>query len=411
MVARRQPISEEVYAVRLAGERIGSLRRSGVSTKFAFDADYWERHERAVLGRWFEDHPRKQPRVVNNLAPAWFSNLLPEGKLRDLIAHEQSVIVHRDMDLLACVGSDLPGAVEVVRDLGSSDGKDFGDSGSVHRALLSRKPRRASLAGMALKFSVRDDGGRLALPAQGEDGDWIVKTPDASYPDLPANEFAVMGLARQVGIEVPHIELRSRDSVDDLGPGAWPSDETDAYAVRRFDRSAQGRIHIEDFAQVLNRYGAGDGKYRSNVETVAGLAYRGKDHASLQEMVRRTVFNLLVGNGDAHLKNWSLIYPDGRRARLSPAYDLVCTSVYLPDAENPALGLPFFGATRLADVGREHFARLQERLGVGDEDVLDVVDDTVDRFFAIRDVIDAAPAPVRKWITGHMEQTASRLHR
>ena len=91
---------------------------------------------------------------------------------------------------------------------------------------------------------------------------------------------------------------------------------------------------------MLGRFGAGDGKYRSNVETVAGLAHRGRDIASLREAVRRTVFNLLVGNGDAHLKNWSLIYPDRRRARLSPAYDLVCTAVHLPDPGNPLLGLP-----------------------------------------------------------------------
>ena len=85
-------------------------------------------------------------------------------------------------------------------------------------------------------------------------------------------------------------------------------------------------------------------------------------------------------NGDAHLKNWSLIYPDRRRARLSPAYDLVCTAVHLPDPGNPLLVLPFLGAIRLADVGRGHFARLRDRLRVGDEDVLDVVDETCERF-------------------------------
>ena len=264
---------------------------------------------------------------------------------------------------------------------------------------------------MTLKFSMSRRGDRLVVPARGRDGDWILKTPDRSYPDLPANELAVMRLAGSLGIDVPEARLWSRDDIDDLGPGAWTSEETRAYAVRRFDRSPGGRIHIEDFAQVLGRFGVGEGKYRSNVETVAGLAHRGRDRASLREAVRRTVFNLLVGNGDAHLKNWSLIYPDRRRARLSPAYDLVCTAVHLPDTGNPALGLPFLGATRLADVGRGHFARLRDRLGVGDEDVLDVVDETCERFRGLwaDGAADRMPPPVAGWIGAHLEDTLSRL--
>ena len=220
-----------------------------------------------------------------------------------------------------------------------------------------------------------------------------------------------MRLAGSVGIEVPEAQLWSRDDIDDLGPGAWTSEETRAYAVRRFDRSPGGRVHIEDFAQALGRFGAGEGKYRSNVETVAGLAHRGRDRASLREAVRRTVFNLLVGNGDAHLKNWSLIYPDRRRARLSPAYDLVCTAVHLPDPGNPLLGLPFLGATRLADVGRGHFARLRDRLRVGDEDVLDVVDETCERFRGLwaDGAADRMPPPVAEWIGGRLEDTLNRL--
>ncbi|WP_250707842.1 type II toxin-antitoxin system HipA family toxin, partial [Actinomyces sp. 217892] len=267
-------------------------------------------------------------------------------------------------------------------------------------------PRRASLAGMALKFAMSRRDGRLVLPAHGEDGDWILKIPDSAYPGLPANELAVMHLAARVGIEVPETALWHRDSIDDLGPGAWPSEETQAYAVRRFDRSPTGRIHIEDFAQVLGVHGIGEGKYHSNVETVLGLAWRGQDHESLQEAVRRSVFNLLVGNGDAHLKNWSLIYPDGKRARLSPAYDLVCTGVIPNHAE---LALPFLGATRLTELRREHFARLQDMLGVGDTDVLDVVDDTLDRFCETWAEGTVAPEPVAEWIDSHLAGTRHRL--
>lgn len=396
------------YAVLLHGRRIGGMLGRDAFTTFRFDRDYWERDpaDRPVLGQWFERHRRRRPRASGRV-PAWFSGLLPEGRLRERVAREQGVSVYRELDLLAGTGGDLPGAVEL-----RLEGTPCDEAGGADSPSASPRGRvRASLAGMTMKFSLRRQGERLALPAHGEDGDWILKTPDAAYPGLVDNEYAMMRLARAIGIEVPEVELLDRERIDELGPGAWTSEERRAYAVRRFDRSASGRIHIEDFAQVLGRFGAGDDKYRSNVQTVAGLAFRGRDEASLREMVRRTVFNLLIGNGDAHLKNWSLIYPDRRVAVLSPAYDLVCTSVHLPNPEDPELGLPFFEAERLSQVCREHFRRLQETLEVDGEHVLAVLDDTLERFFDTWTpaATEYVPTQVRTWITDHAEDTRRRL--
>ena len=399
---------EAVYAVLLHGEHVGAIHRRDAFTKFVFDRDYWDRPNRAVLGRWFEDHPRKQPRATN-WVPAWFSNLLPEGRLRELIAREQGVDTHREIDLLTRIGADLPGAVQVVPDPEApvDEGFEAVTDGLVNVPGPSAR-LRFSLAGMGLKFSMRQEGDRLVLPARGEDGGWIVKTPDGNYPGLVANEAAVMRLAGELGIEVPEVHVRHRNQVDELGEGAWPSDEDEAYVVRRFDRTAEGRVHIEDFAQVLGRFGLGEGKYRSTVEAVAAIAYRGRDHASLREMVRRTVFNLFVGNGDAHLKNWSLIYPDRKIARLSPAYDLVCTAIYPHQAD---LGLPFFGTARLSEISRDHFARLQAALNVDDDDVLDVVDEMIERFCQAwaAGAAEGLPTPAATWIEEHREQTRQQL--
>ena len=399
---------EAVYAVLLHGEHVGAIHRRDAFTKFVFDRDYWDRPDRAVLGRWFEDHPRKQPRA-RNWVPAWFSNLLPEGRLRELIACEQGVDTNREIDLLVRIGGDLPGAVQVVPDPSAHLDESFevAADGPVNVPEPSGR-LRFSLAGVGLKFSMRQEGDRLVLPAHGKGGDWIVKTPDGSYPGLVANEAAVMRLASDVGIEVPEVYVRHRDQVDELEEGAWPSDEDEAYVVRRFDRRAEGRVHIEDFAQVLGRFGLGEGKYRSAVEAVAAIAYRGRDHASLREMVRRTVFNLFVGNGDAHLKNWSLIYPDRKIARLSPAYDLVCTAVYPHQAD---LGLPFFGTARLSEISRDHFARLQAGLNVDDDDVLDVVDEMIERFCQAwaAGAAEGLPTSVATWIEEHRERTRQQL--
>lgn len=216
-----------------------------------------------------------------------------------------------------------------------------------------------------------------------------------------------MKLAGSIGIEVPDVKLYRRDQIDDLGDGAWVSDEEVAYTILRFDRTDNGRVHIEDFAQVLGRFGMGESKYKSNVETVAGLAFRGYDHDSLQETVRRIVFNLLVGNGDAHLKNWSLIYPDRKTAKLSPAYDLVSTAAYPNHAE---LGLPFFGDERLEQISRSHFKRLQEKLQVGSADILDILDVTLENFFNVwPSMREEMPADVARWIDGHASHTRTQL--
>lgn len=401
---------EAVYAVLLHGEHVGAIHRRDDYTKFIFDRDYWDRPIRSVLGRWFEDHPRKQPRATMRV-PAWFSNLLPEGHLRDLIAREQGVSTHREIDLLVRIGGDLPGAVQVVPDPGAhlNEGFEAAADDPVNMPELSER-LRFSLAGVGLKFSMRQEGDRLVLPAHGKGGDWIVKTPDGNYPGLVANEAAMMRMASEVGIEVPEVHVRHRDQVDELGEGAWPSDEDEAYVIRRFDRTAEGRVHIEDFAQVLGCFGVGEGKYRSTVEAVAAIAYRGRDHASLQEMVRRSVFNLLVGNGDAHLKNWSLIYSDRKIARLSPVYDLVCTAIYPNQAD---LGLPFFGTVRLSEISRDHFARLQAGLKVEGDDVLEVVDETIERFSETwaTGAAERLPASVATWIEDHLEQTRRQLTR
>lgn len=110
--------------------------------------------------------------------PAWFSNLLPEGRLRELIAREQGVSTQREIDLLVRIGGDLPGAVEVIPDSGACVIEGFERASDVPVNIPEPSGRlRFSLAGVGLKFSMRQEGDRLVLPAHGESGDWIVKIP------------------------------------------------------------------------------------------------------------------------------------------------------------------------------------------------------------------------------------------
>ncbi|MET7297467.1 type II toxin-antitoxin system HipA family toxin [Embleya sp. NPDC005575] len=381
-------LEEKYYAVLLYGFRIGTLCQKGDYTRFTFNESYLNDPKRPVLGLRFEENLRS-PYASALRLPIWFSNLLPEGPLREWVAQDRGVSIDREMELLAQVGHDLPGAVQVMLADGPDeywewpDGDGSEASGAL-RPISTDSPWRFSLAGIALKFSMLAQGDRLTVPAAGVHGDWLVKFPDHRHPDVPRNEYAMMSLAREVGIEVPDVRLVHREELDGLPPRMWPNAEEWAYAVRRFDRLSRedrAAIHIEDFAQVREKYS--HSKYEGTFETVAALAYRGHDTEALSEAVRRITFHAVIGNGDAHLKNWSLIYRDRRTPTLSPAYDLVSTAPYAPSGDPEDFGLSFDGSKRFADVRLGSFSRLQERLerrlGRVDVDLVTVAMDTARR--------------------------------
>lgn len=353
-------LPEHFYGVWLREVRVGTLVQRGDHTRFVLTESYLADPGRPVLGLVFEQDLNARHAAALRL-PCWFSNLLPEGRLREWIAAERHVSAQREMELLAQVGQDLPGAVRIRPVESAGDVEDLFDAtGAAHTHRPVESPWRFSLAGVALKFSMLAEHDRLTLPATGVGGDWIVKLPDRLYRDVPRNEFAMMSLAGAVGIDVPEVRLVHRDEVDGLPAGVWPEHEDWAYAVRRFDRGDdRSLIHIEDLAQVRNLYA--EDKYTGNYETVGALLYRGHDLESLREFARRLVFNVLVTNGDAHLKNWSLRYLDPRVPTISPAYDLVSTRHYMGAGEE--LGMKFGGTTQFGRIRLATLDRLDRQLG------------------------------------------------
>jgi serine/threonine-protein kinase HipA len=406
-------VTEAAHGVFLHGRNVGSILQRDDVARFVFSERYWSSSDRDVLGLWFEDNPNTSPQAALRLPP-WFSNLLPEGPFRDWIAHERGVNVQRELQLLLHIGSDLPGAVQVVSHAGDHEALETLHEGGVGDAgLLMREDRwKFSLAGVGMKFSMLRDGDRLTLPGRNATGDWIVKLPSRNLPQVPANEFAMMDLAQRVGIDVPPRELVHRDQVQELPNSVWANGEHTAYAIERFDRKSNGqRVHIEDLAQVRGWYPGA--KYDGSFATAASLMYRNLDEQSLKEFVRRLVFNILIGNGDAHLKNWSLIYPDGRKPRISPAYDIVCTGAYYSDDAPDDLGLKLNGDKRFDRVSRGAFIRLEEQLRVKRGFVIDVLDATVEQFRSEWREGPVADIPqfVSLWLGKHQDKMASQLSR
>ena len=306
--------------------------------------------------------------------PPFFSNLLPEGVLREYMVKRLKIHHNHEFDLLMALGASLPGAVRALPADELPQAAINYRPGTT-RAVPDETPIKFSLGGSQLKFSMMERGGRFTL----EDGkeEWIVKPPHPNHPNVPANEYTMMRLAAAAGIQTPEVKLVKLDDIDLAGLAdlSIPQRETWAYAIKRYDRIPEGRVHAEDFAQVFNVYG--DQEYKAtNYDTIGRLIFDlfPNRFEQLAEFLRRLVVNILVGNGDAHLKNWSVIYPDKVTPRLSPAYDVVSTIHYV---QNDSLALNLGGEKRFASIDESHFDRLARRMDAPPKFVLDVVKETV----------------------------------
>ncbi len=327
------------------------------------------------------DFPRSEQLLSENhaknqrLYPV-LSNLLPEGSLRELIAQGLKVHPDNEFNILSYLGDDLPGAL-VARPMTPDELPDSllckhenAKAVAFEQDFFAQQGRenKFSLAGVQMKFSMKEKDGRYNLSQGDALGDWIIKTPSTKHKDVPLNEYTAMKLASLVGVEVPDMKLVDLDKLDNLPQINLPN-EKQAFAIKRFDRNAfptdsqDERVHMEDFAQVLVKYP--HEKYNAgNYEQIARVlyAFSGNGVADVQQFARRLLVNILLANGDAHLKNWSLLYSDRITPRLSPAYDIVTTSVYFENERHFALNL---GKTKAwYDMSYQHFQRWAEKSGI-----------------------------------------------
>lgn len=367
----KQSESVEALALYLHEQRIGILAHySGSRNILTFDPVYsaLPENERPVFTLSQKSHSDylHRPLVSSLRIPPVLSNLLPEGALRAWMA--QSLKIHRDSEfpLLAYAGKNLPGALRVrpvLRDEMPAWAKaSRGDRLEPVQIDVRQQADKFSLAGVQLKFSAQQEQGRFNVSAGIVEDSWIIKTPSVVHPFLAENEFTAMTLAASVGVEIPEIKLVSLSEIDNL-PDIRLPDEPFAFSIKRFDRSPVGRIHTEDFAQIFEVY-AHDKYGRYNYEQIAAVLDRAGSAglADVQQMARRLLVNILLGNGDAHLKNWTVIYPDGINARLSPAYDIVSTRIYMQDEDGVALNMA--KEKRWAVIDFTTFEKWASRIGV-----------------------------------------------
>jgi len=186
---------------------------------------------------------------------------------------------------------------------------------------------KLSIAGVQPKLSAVLSIKHACFQLQDKGGTYILK-PQTDYESLPENEDLSMKLAQIAGINVPLHGL------------IYAKDSSRLYFIKRFDRIGhKAKLAVEDFAQLSGH--SRDTKYKSSMEQVATVINRFTTFPSIEKeaLFKRTLFNYLIGNEDMHLKNFSLITQNGV-VKMTPAYDLVNTSLYL---ETEEIALPIRG--------------------------------------------------------------------
>ena len=310
----------------------------------------------------------------------YFANLLPPEVVRRKLEKCLHVSRNNVFGFLKAIGGDCAGAVALyppgVRpNLGEREKLrelDDGQAATILKA-LKRRPLyaagedgyRYSAAGAQDKLVVRVADGKLFLPLDGTPSTHIVKPGADDFPESVANELFCQRLAGELGIRAAAASIMA------FGGEQY-------YVTERFDREVKdgklARLHQEDFCQMLSvdpevKYEADGGPgFLDLVRTLQRL------HATLNEtlaLVDMFVFNYLVGNADAHAKNYSVVY-HGKRPVLSPLYDSVSTAVYPELSREFAMSIG--GEMRFGHVGRGNFARLSEVCGMSSKLMLSRLD-------------------------------------
>ena len=315
--------------------------------------------------------PLSDTRYKRNDCRPFFAGLLPEEDSRKLIAKSFGVSDKNDFAILENIGAECAGAVSILphgelpgvarsdyREINSEELESLIATLPKRPLLIGEEGIRLSLAGAQGKIAVAIRNGRMSLPLNGSPSTHIIKPQSPHFEGLVENEYFCMKLASVVGLDVARVEIGTADSTRFL--------QVERYDRQRLPDKKLVRIHQEDFSQALGvppelKYQQEGGtnlrKCFDLVREVSSVP--GVDVLSLFDAV---VFNVLIGNNDAHGKNFSFLRePDG--IRLAPLYDLVCTSAY-PDIAN-TMAMKIGGEREPATLTAKHWCEFFEEAGLG----------------------------------------------
>jgi serine/threonine-protein kinase HipA len=301
----------------------------------------------------------------------FFGGILPEESQRTAIARALGVSADNEFRLLEYLGGEVAGALTLLPE-GDAPALPSGmsprlldeagliqllDHLPIRPMLAGEDGLRLSLAGAQSKLPVLLIDGQVALPAPGQPTSHILKPPITRFPATTENEYFCMSLARAIGLDVAPVEMRTVADRSFL-------------LIERYDRAvgpARGlvRLHQEDFAQALGvpshrKYASEGGP---NFPDCFALLRRAatRPPRDILRLLDAAVFNLIIGNADAHAKNFSLLHKDGTIV-LAPLYDLLSTTLY-PEL-SPKLAMKIGGKHLLKEIEPRHWDKFAANCGL-----------------------------------------------
>lgn len=381
----------------LAGH-LSSTAEKGIV--FSYDASYLDTDKPPIsLSLPLSSAEYSQKRCL-----PFFEGLLPEGDVKRRISDYLHISETSTLKLLNELGGECAGMISILPEGEPNKTKNIYDFSSNNyeqiplqkiseyiqninaRPLLKvREELRLSLAGAQEKLPLLYKDGEFYLPRNGAPSTHIIKpTGHGELSTLSANEYVCMKLAEKSGLPVPHAELRQIDGAEFL-------------LVERYDRIFQNgkvsRIHQEDACQALgilseNKYQNDGGPSIADIYNLL----KAKMSIPLLEMrafLQYILFNFIIGNCDAHGKNYSIMYRDNS-IKLTPIYDTVCTLAY-PNLTNK-LSMKIGKHAEIQKVNKEDFAILAEQLGLKAKTIVDTYLDIFEKVGNAFETIEADSA-------------------
>lgn len=357
----------KTLAVWWGSSRVGTLTQDDFGDlEFTYDQAWVEDASSPAISISL---PKRSASYGRRETRAFFDGLLPEAETRRVVAQILGVSPGNPFALLERLGGEVAGALSLLspeltpEPEADTEPHTLTDDELLNllrelptRPLLAGDGRRLSLAGAQNKLPIvlRDD--RVALPGHGVPSSHILKIPDSRFEGMTENEGFVSALAKHAGLRAVSATPRAVQGLPYL--------LVERYDRVRTPRGTRARLHQEDFCQAMGiiperKYASEGGPgFRQCSELLRRVAT--VPATETLALLDYAIFHVLVGNADAHGKNYSLLY-EGRNVVLAPLYDALSTIVY-PEL-NRSLAMTIDGKSTLEQLGRKHWERFGSNIG------------------------------------------------
>lgn len=399
--------------------RVGTLSFDDEIRAFAFkyDADYLSDPNARELS---QSLPLRDQPFDALLSKVFFENLLPPEVVRRRLEKIVHISYNNVFGYLKALGGDCAGAVslyeegvepscapEQLKVLSEDEADELIRILPQRPLLIDKIPGyRISGAGAQDKLIARLDGRSISLPLYGTASTHIIKPPMTRFPETVENECFCQRLAAKVGLSAAESGILKVKSAS-------------TYWTKRFDRIATEagvrRLHQEDFCQMMGYPAEEKYEYEGGPSLVRCLRFLRTSRVGAAGMLRfldYILFGYLIGNADAHGKNYAILY-NGPRVELAPQYDLMSTMAYPGLADQPAMRIG--GAESFAEVCRENFRKMAEKAEIDSRLVFARLDDLSERVLtaaselAVEMSDEGYPSPIYARIGEVIREQISRV--